>query len=111
MVQEAKQMKMKKLILTLGLFAGLLFFNTALSAQTVVVNVRPPAPKVVVKKARPGANFVYVSGYWKWNPRRNRHVWVDGRWVRKKPNQVYVAGRWKRVPGGYAYVPGHWRRV
>jgi len=102
---------MKKVLFTLGLFAGLLFFNTAVSAQQVVVKVRPPAPRVVVKPVKPGRNFVYISGYWKWNPRRNRYVWVDGSWVRSRPGYVYVTGRWRRVNRGFVWVPGRWKAV
>ncbi len=103
---------MKKILIASGILLSSFLLSTTLSAQRVVISVRPPAPKrVVIKTPRPGSNYVFINGYWKWNPRRNRYVWVDGRWVKRRPNQVYVTGRWRRVRGGYTWVPGHWKYV
>jgi hypothetical protein len=79
------------------------------SAASVVVTIRPPAPRVEVRSASPSASHVWVAGHWKWNGKR--WLWVDGSWKRKPaPGSRWVAGHWKRHHGGWLWVPGHWRR-
>ncbi len=43
----------------------------------------PPPRRVEVKPAKPGPNFVWVEGHWKWKGRRRGHVWVPGHWRRR----------------------------
>ena len=58
---------------------------------------------VHVVPRRPGADFVWVDGYWQ--PVRNRYVWHDGYWTR--PPQRGVVWVAPRYSSGY-YYDGHW---
>ncbi len=85
------------------------FGNSNVYSQ-VVVKVKPVRTKtVIVKSNKPGGNYVWIEGQWKWNKKRQSYVWVDGRWAKRPRNSsVWVAGKWKKVAGGYKYIPGHW---
>ena len=84
------------------IFAGLLAGCTS----TVYVPSPPPAARVEVKSSRPGPNYVWIDGHWKWNGRR--YAWVDGHWNKKKAGH-WVPGHWTKRPRGWVYVPGHWK--
>lgn len=73
----------------------------------VVAPYSPPAPKVVVKPAAPGAGYVWVGGFWKWTG--NGYTWKKGHWVhRPAKHRYWVKGHWKKRRGGWIWIPGHW---
>jgi hypothetical protein len=76
----------------------------------VIVKAEPPKPKTdsVVMESRPGKEYVWVSGYWRWDTDRSTYEWVDGVWRRQVPGMVWQAGRWERTPKGYVWIAGSW---
>ncbi len=81
---------------------------SSVQGQVVVVK-RPVKPDVVVvKKKRPGPDYIWIEGRWRWNKKANRYVWVKPQWVKVKKNREWIPGHWKKVPGGWKWIPGHW---
>jgi hypothetical protein len=75
---------MKKKLLALMLLAGGSVF-----AQISIRIGPPPAPRVVrVQPARPGADYIWVDGYY--YPEGRRYRWHDGYWTRPP----YEGARW-----------------
>lgn len=98
---------MKKLIC---LFLPLLFSISYLNAQ-VVVKVKPVPPRAVIKKPpKPGPNFIWIEGTWRWDKKTKQYIWVPGHWEKIKPNAVWVEGHWVKTPQGWKWVPGHWKK-
>jgi hypothetical protein len=79
------------------------------SAVPVYVKIAPPAPIVETRVVAPGAGYVWVGGYHRWNG--TAYVWVPGRWaLPPRGRTVWVAGHWKHHHAhGYYWVDGHWR--
>ena len=76
----------------------------------VVLKAAPPPVKVETKPSRPGPDYVWVGGYWRWSG--TKYVWQSGRWQRPSASgKVWVAGRYVRRPHGYVYVSGHWDKA
>jgi len=76
--------------------------------QLVYVDREPPAARVEVVTVRPGAEFAWVPGYWRWE--RNDYAWAPGHWERAPHGRAaWVAGRWRRDRRGWYFAPGHWR--
>jgi len=76
-------------------------------AQEVVVTVKPPHGIVETRSARPGADFIWVSGYHRWDG--HAYVWVPGRWERPPRRHAHwVAHHWEHRHGGWVLVEGHW---
>ncbi len=74
----------------------------------VVIRIGPPAPIVERPGPRPGAGFVWIGGYHRWDG--GRYVWVPGRWDRPpRPHARWVAPHYTHRRGGYVFVEGHWR--
>lgn len=74
-----------------------------------MVIIKPIAPKHrLVRPATVKVGYVWVDGYWKWNSRNHRYVWVNGRVVKAKKNKVWVNGYWARRGSGFIYVKGRW---
>lgn len=64
----------------------------------------PPPPRVVhVQPPRPGADFVWVDGYW--YPVRGHYSWHEGYWTRAP----YAGAAWvgPRYEGG-KFFEGYW---
>ena len=95
-----------------ALFFGFILVatSTPASADThVYVRVGPPAPVVQVRTVSPGARYVWIDGYHRWNGRA--FVWVPGRWVvPPHAGAVWVPARWVHEHRGWYIVEGHWRR-
>lgn len=76
---------------------------------TVWVTVGPPSPRREVRSQAPGPEFIWVSGYDRWNGQS--YDWVPGRWERApQPRAHWVEGRWYHERRGWYYVEGHWDR-
>ena len=80
----------------------------AASYAQVVVRERPPARIVEHRGPRPGAGYVWVDGYHRWDGAH--YVWVPGRWdTPPHPGGVWVRHSWVHRNGGWVMVEGHWR--
>ncbi len=78
--------------------------------RVYVVRAGPPANVVEAIPPAPGPEYVWVRGYYKWDPDARAYVWAPGHWV--VPPQGYhewVPGHWADGDGGWVWVEGHWR--
>jgi hypothetical protein len=74
----------------------------------VYLRVGPPAPIVEARPVMPGAGYVWVGGYYRWDG--HRHVWVPGRWERPaRPRARWRPGHWVHDRHGWYFVEGQWR--
>jgi hypothetical protein len=68
----------------------------------------PPAPIVETRVIAPGPDYIWISGYHRWDG--GSYVWVPGRWeLPPRHNAHWVEGRWERDNRGWYWVQGHWR--
>jgi hypothetical protein len=97
---------MIKTLLTAVVLAVTFAIASPLGAARIWVQVAPPAPIVETVPAQPGAGYVWVGGYYRWDGAR--YVWVHGHYVAH--GGAWVPGHWEHVTGsGWYWVPGHWR--
>jgi hypothetical protein len=79
----------------------------ATAQSTIVVTQAPPAPQAENVPARPGADYVWVAGYWSW--RNNRYEWVAGHWtVPPRAGATWVPPRWEPEGSSYRFYEGYW---
>jgi hypothetical protein len=89
---------------------GLVFASALLFSATaeVVVRVRPPHIVVERRAPPPGRDYVWTSGYHRWDG--NAYAWTPGMWQQPpRPHARWVAHRWRHQGGGWVLVEGHWR--
>jgi hypothetical protein len=87
-------------------FAGALVFSAG--AAEVMVGIAPPHAVIERRVSRPGPDYVWVSGYHRWDG--NAYVWSSGRWEQPPRRHAHwVAHRWRHQRGGWVLVEGHWR--
>lgn len=98
----------------LATLVSVLAFPPAASARVQVgIRVYAPLPPMRHERVlvRPGARYVWVPGYWSWQPYRRHYVWVGGRWlVPPRPHVVWVAPRVVYRHHHPYYYGGYWRR-
>jgi hypothetical protein len=97
---------LKKILI--GSVFGVLLSAGVVLAEEVIVRVRPPAAVVETPGPRPGAGFVWIKGYHRWDGAA--YAWVPGRWERPpRPRARWVEHKWVRRNGGWVLQEGHWR--
>ncbi|MFC0217901.1 twin-arginine translocation signal domain-containing protein [Pseudochelatococcus lubricantis] len=72
-------------------------------------NRAPPRPRQE-RRPPPRPGYVWVPGFWEWNPRRRDYVWRSGQWVRNRPGFRHRDPRWVRSHNGWTFDPGGWHR-
>ena len=85
-----------------------------LENQPGIVAPSPPPANIeeVPSEDRPvGDEFVWVPGYWGWDPSRTAYIWVSGCWRAAPPGRYWVPGYWTAVAGGWQWVAGFWSPV
>jgi hypothetical protein len=102
------------LLAGVGLALGSMSYAPQAEARTQVtvgvgIRVAPPPPRYErVPRARVG--YVWAPGYWRWNARAHRHVWVGGYWVRARPGYRYHPARWEHRGDEWRFHRGDWGR-
>jgi hypothetical protein len=93
---------MKRKLLAMALFAaGSAFAQFSIGVQ---IGAPPPPPRVEVRSAVPGPEFVWVEGYW--YPVGNHYKWHRGYWTRAP----FAGALWvgPHYEGGH-YFEGFWQ--
>ena len=83
-------------------------YSEPVPADSVIVDVAPPAPYVEVVPAIPFAGAVWLGGYWGWNG--GRHQWVPGRWDHPRPGYQWRPHAWVNQGGRWHLHGGGWVR-
>ena len=74
----------------------------------VYVDRAPPADRVEVITTRPGPDYAWVTGYWRWEG--GNYAWQSGHWERApRAHARWVRGGWHHDRRGWYYSQGHWR--
>ena len=95
-------------LLSLGLFSG----STAradLSINLQIEGPPPPPRQEMIIGVSPGADYVWVGGYWDGSP--GHYTWVRGRWDHPPhAHGEWIAPHWDRDRDGhYHQTRGEWR--
>jgi len=74
----------------------------------VIVTAPPPPPRREWRGWSPGRDYVWVTGYWRWD--HGRYAWVSGHWMRPPHgHRAWVEPHWERRGSGYIFIEGTWR--
>jgi|GEM_PF-592390 len=83
--------------------------NFQVEAGLIVQSQPPEFIQEVPPIQRPvGGNYVWIPGYWAWEPDRNNYIWTSACWRIAPPNCSWVPGYWIQVSGGWQWVAGFW---
>lgn len=72
------------------------------------VTVAPPAPRFEYRRDPPGADYLWIGGYWNW--RVDRYQWVPGYWQAPRPGYAWEPHRWDQDGKHWRQNGGHWRK-
>ena len=76
----------------------------------IVTPNEPPADiRENPSKEKPkGSGYIWIPGYWAWNPDWKDYIWVSGCWREPPANMSWIPGYWHQVPGGWQWIAGFW---
>ncbi len=97
-----------KRICFLFMFTGMAaIFN---SCAVGWVATEPSYGVEIERPARPGDNYIWIEGGWRWDSGRDSYEREPGYWARPRPNHSYVPGHWESGSRGKSWQKGHWER-
>ncbi len=101
----------KQLMFSAAMAASMLaaVLPVAAAPANVIIRIGPP-PLQEESVPAPRRGYDGSPGYWNWNPRRTRHDWVRGSWIRSRPGYTYSQPEWVDRDGRWEQRRGAWSR-
>jgi hypothetical protein len=85
---------------------------SAAQAQVVVgvsIRIAPPVLPVYVQPPIPGLGYMWMPGYWAWDPYMRDYYWVPGTWVLAPAvGLLWTPGYWGWRDEVYIWNGGYW---
>src|SRR6516225_5773011 len=89
-----------------------LLSTATFAAVGIVVNFGPPAIPVYVQPPPPAEGYIWVPGYWAWDPNFGDYYWVPGTWVlAPQVGYLWTPGYWGWNGAGFVFYEGYWGPV
>jgi len=105
-------MRMRTVVRSLLVALFLLFISAPSFGQVDVgisVSFGPPPIPVYAQPVCPGDNYIWVPGYWAWDPDGGDYYWVPGTWVlAPQVGYLWTPGWWGWSGAAYIWHPGYW---
>lgn len=105
---------MKKLLKIGFVAVAMLFAAPKLYAQisigiTISAHVAPPPLPTYTQPSCPVDGYLWVPGYWAWDPDVEDYYWVPGVWVAPpQAGYLWTPAYWGYENGVYGFHPGYW---
>lgn len=95
-------------LLLLPLALGILAVPADSSVRVgISISIAPPPLPVYVQPVCPGADYIWVPGYWAYGA--DGYFWVPGTWVMApEPGLLWTPGYWGWISGAYVWNAGYW---
>src|SRR5438309_1435656 len=75
----------------------------------VSVSIAPPPLLVYDQPPIPGPDYVWVPGYWAWDPEWEDYYWVPGTWsLAPEPYFYWTPGYWAWLDTVFVWHEGYW---
>jgi len=91
-----------------AILVSLLLFSGC-AQRKVYLNIAPPQKRTEMKSERPGINYIWVEGHWRWHRRRQKFIWKPGHWIKKKEGRIWIQGSWERTKRGWVWLESYWK--
>lgn len=76
---------------------------------SIRVDVAPPALPTYEQPPIPGDGYLWVPGYWAWDPGQADYYWTPATWVlAPEPGLLWTPGYWAWGDGFYVFNEGYW---
>jgi hypothetical protein len=87
----------------------LVFLRPAIGQVAVTVAFGPPALPVYELPLCPAEGYLWVPGYWAWDPDFGDYYWVPGTWIlAPEPGYLWTPGWWGWGGAGFIFHEGFW---
>jgi hypothetical protein len=90
-------------------FLVLLISSASFAQVGITVSFGPPALPVYEQPICPGDGYLWVPGYWAWDPDFADYYWVPGTWVlAPEVGYLWTPGWWGWGGSGFLFHDGYW---
>ena len=80
-------------------------------AIDVSVEIAPPPLPYYEQPVIPAEGYIWVPGYWAWDPTEGDYYWVPGTWIEPpQPELLWTPAYWGWEGGRYLFHAGYWGR-
>lgn len=82
------------------------------SGEGFVLDRQPPQPirELPPRTIPQNQDYLWIPGYWGWEPIEERFVWVSGIWRKAPEEMAWNPGYWANINQGYVWVSGYWSK-
>lgn len=82
---------------------------TSFGQVAISVSFGPPALPVYAQPICPAPGYIWVPGYWAWDPNFGDYYWVPGTWVlAPEAGYLWTPSWWGWSGGAYIFHAGYW---
>jgi len=100
---------LRTLLLVFALLAAPVASNAQAWSIGVSIGIEPPPLPVYVQPPCPAVGYLWMPGYWAYDPGEEGYYWVPGTWVlAPAPGLLWTPGYWAFEEGFYGWHPGYW---
>ncbi len=99
--------KYLKIFSYLVLFTG---FGLVANSCVGYVESEPTYGVEIERPSRPGDDYIWIDGGWRWNYHNHSYIHQRGYWEKPRQGYSYQEGHWQNSPRGKSWVNGHWQR-
>lgn len=99
--------KYLKIFTYLVLFTG---FGMVFNSCVGYVESEPSSGVEIERPFRPGDDYLWIDGGWRWNYHSHAYIHQQGYWAKPRSGYSYKEGHWQNSPRGKSWVNGHWQK-
>jgi hypothetical protein len=100
---------MRQVLLIPAALLALLFLQPGKAQVFISVGFAPPALPVYEQPPCPQDGYLWVPGYWAWDPDAYDYYWVPGTWVlAPQPGYLWTPPWWGWDGAAYYFHEGYW---
>jgi hypothetical protein len=93
---------MKKIIVLLSLIS----IASCLNSCNAGYVADEPTYIETIRPIRPGSNYIWIEGDWRWNNHTRSYKHQNGRWETPKRGRNYNQGHWNKSTQGFKWEKG-----
>ena len=78
------------------------------TSHEIVVERAPPSDRPDPQDPKPGPDYFWKPGHWRYDAGAPDYVWQPGSWEKERVNRVFLPGFWQHRDDGWVWHEEEW---